>query len=482
MLSGWARTSATGADVVEVGAAEDAAALAGLPRPGPPQPDLGQPDLGRPDLDQHGLPRPAPSTPGRSPTGSRGVLARGLGRSYGDAAQNAGGRVLDMTGAGRVLRFDPAAGVIEAEAGLSLDTVLRQVVPAGWFVPVTPGTRHVTLGGAVAADVHGKNHHVDGSFAQHVTGLRLLTADGRIRSIGPDTDPDLFWATAGGMGLTGVILTVALRLIPIETSLISVDTERAGDLDDLMDRMERHDADFRYSVAWIDLLARGARTGRSVLTRGDHAPLDALPSRHRGTPLAYAPKALVTVPPVVPGGLLRRSTIAAFNEAWYRKAPRHECARPTGIGAFFHPLDGLHEWNRLYGPRGFLQYQFLVPFGAENTLRTAVQRLSHARVPSFLAVLKRFGPANPAPLSFPAPGWTLALDIPATLPGLPALLDGLDDLILTAGGRLYLAKDSRTNPAHLPRMYPRLDEWRAIRDRADPHTTFTSDLARRLSL
>jgi decaprenylphospho-beta-D-ribofuranose 2-oxidase len=412
----------------------------------------------------------------------RGLVARGLGRSYGDAAQNAGGTVLDMTGAARLLRLDGEKGIVEAEAGTSLHDLMRYLVPMGWFVPVTPGTRFVTLGGAVAADIHGKNHHVDGSFAQHVLSLELVTPDGTVRDIGPDRDPELFWATAGGMGLTGVITRVTLQLVPVDTSWMLVDTERATDLDDLMDRLVRGDADYRYSVAWIDLLARGRSMGRAVLTRGDHAGVDDLPPRRRRDPRAFDAKPLLTLPSLVPNGLLRRSTVTAFNELWFRKAPRERRGEAQRISTFFHPLDGVLEWNRVYGPAGFVQYQYAVPDGAEDVVRQSVEAISSAGAPSFLAVLKRFGPGNAGPLSFPQAGWTLALDLPAGAPGLAPLFALLDDLVLAAGGRLYLAKDARVPPELLPRMYPRLEEWRAVRERVDPDRRLVSDLARRLSL
>jgi len=410
----------------------------------------------------------------------RGSLARGLGRSYGDAAQNAGGQVLDLTLLDRVLELDDVEGTVTAEAGLSLDALLRYLLPRGWFVPVTPGTRYVTLGGAMAVDVHGKNHHRDGSIAGHVTSFDLLLADGSVRRVSPQDDPDLFWATAGGMGLTGVLLSLTLRLVPVTSAWMLVDTVRAPDLDALLAGLVEGDQLSRYSVAWIDCLAGGRHQGRGVITRGDHAPADAVPGR--GDPLAYGPNPRLTVPPHVPGGLLNPLSVRAFNEAWYRKAPRHRVAEPQRLSTFFHPLDGVQHWNRAYGPRGFLQYQLVVPTDREDALRAALELLRRSGAPSFLAVLKRFGPADPGPLSFPRPGWTLALDISASAGDLADLLDRLDRLVVDAGGAVYLAKDSRLRPELLPLMYPDLDAFRAVRKRVDPTGRFTSDLARRLDL
>ncbi|MDT9698985.1 FAD-binding oxidoreductase [Streptomyces sp. P17] len=414
--------------------------------------------------------------------GDRGGIPRGLGRAYGDAAQNAGGAVIDMTGLDRVHAIDADGGTVLCDAGISLHRLMQVLLPLGWFVPVTPGTRQVTVGGAIGADIHGKNHHVSGSFSRHILSLELLTADGEIHTVSRGTP--LFDATAGGMGLTGVILTATLQLLPVETSLMSVDTERATDLDDLMARLTATDHRYRYSVAWIDLLARGGATGRAVLTRGDHAPLETLRkgTRARRDPLAFRPSRLPSPPALFPEGLLSRRTVGLFNELWYRKAPRARTGELQRISTFFHPLDGVARWNRVYGRGGFVQYQFVVGYGQEDALRRIVRRISEHRCPSFLAVLKRFGDAGPGWLSFPLPGWTLALDIPAGLPGLGALLDELDEEVATAGGRVYLAKDSRLRPELLTAMYPRLADFRALRAEADPRGVFTSDLSRRLGL
>ncbi|MCZ4608950.1 FAD-binding oxidoreductase [Streptomyces sp. Lzd4kr] len=414
--------------------------------------------------------------------GARGGIPRGLGRAYGDAAQNAGGMVLDMTGLDRVHAIDADNGIVLCDAGVSLHRLMEVLLPLGWFVPVTPGTRYVTVGGAIGADIHGKNHHVSGSFSRHVLSMELLTADGEVRAVGRDTP--LFHATTGGMGLTGVILTATLQLQPVTTSLMSVDTERARDLDDLLARLTTGDDHYRYSVAWIDLLARGAAMGRAVLTRGDHAPLEALRegTRARRAPLAFRTARLPAPPSVLPEGLLSRRTVGWFNELWYRRAPHARTGELQPLARFFHPLDGVPHWNRIYGRGGFVQYQFVVGHGREETLRGIVRRVSEHRCPSFLAVLKRFGDADPGWLSFPVPGWTLALDIPAGLPGLGALLDTLDEDVAAAGGRVYLAKDSRLRPELLATMYPRLDEFRALRAEIDPRGVFVSDLARRLGL
>lgn len=445
LLSGWGRAVFTAAELVEVDAEHLAATIKELP--------------------------------------PRGAIARGLGRSYGDPAQCAGGRVVRLVPSGDEISIDAAAGTATVGAGVSIDDLLRVLVPRGWFVPVTPGTRFVTIGGAVASDIHGKNHQRDGSFGSHVTALRMMLADTTIVEIGPDRDPELFWATVGGMGLTGVILDVTFRLIPIETSRIVVETRRIGNLDELMERMAATDTHVRYSVAWLDLLATGRHLGRGILTNGDHATLADLGPAELADPLAYDAHQLISVPPLVPSpGVINRLSVTAFNEMWYRKVPRLRQGELKTIPAYFHPLDAVGGWNRLYGRQGFLQYQFVLPLGAEDVLTTVIERIAAARLPIFLNVLKRFGPANPAPLSFPRSGWTLTIDVAAGHPGLSGLLGHLDGLVLDAGGRHYLAKDFQTTPEAIRRGYPRLDEWLAVRERVDPHGVWASDLSRRLGL
>lgn len=414
----------------------------------------------------------------RNVSPDRGVVARGLGRSYGDPAQNAGGLVLDMTSLNRVLSFDGEHGTATVEAGVSLDTLMRLLLPAGWFVPVTPGTRQVTVGGAIAADVHGKNHHRDGSIGQHISRLSLALPDGTIREVSPDSDPELFWATTGGMGLTGLVLDATVRLIPVQTSSMLVDTVRAPDLDHLLAALERADR-HRYSVAWLDCLARGRHMGRGIVTSGEHAAQTEV-SAPAPESRVFAPRAVLGAPAWVPPGLLNRASIAAFNQAWYLKAPADRAGELQGIGQFFHPLDGVRSWNRLYGPRGFMQYQCVV--ADEESLRRILEKISTAQAPSFLTVLKRFGPGAPGPLSFPRPGWTLTLDFPVATPGLPDLLDGLDVIVTGAGGALYLAKDSRMRPEMLAATYPRLAEWSEVRERVDPDRRLRSDQSRRLEL
>jgi decaprenylphospho-beta-D-ribofuranose 2-oxidase len=444
LLSGWGRTSPTAATVVTPANRDDVVAAI------------------------------------RS-AGARGVLARGLGRSYGDPAQNSGGVVIDMTGLDRVHSVDVDAGTVTVDAGVSLDTLMRRMLPYGLWLPVLPGTRQVSVGGAIGSDIHGKAHHVEGSFGNHVLSLDLATADGEIRTLTPDgPDADLFWATVGGMGLTGVVLGATLHLNRVDTAYFLVDTEQVDTLDALMARQSVGDEDYVESVSWFDAVTTGPHLGRGILTRANHAAVADLPPKLRRDPLKFDAPQLLTVPDVFPPGMLNRFTAKVFSELWYRRSPT-KFGAVQNITQFLHPLDIAGEWNRVYGPRGFLQYQFVVPFGAEDAIREAVGLIAHSGHVSALNVLKRFGEGNRAPLSFPTPGWTLCVDFPVRS-GLHELCERLDEIVLGAGGRLYLAKESRTTAEALQRMYPRIDEWRRIRAAVDPTGTFSSDMSRRLAL
>ncbi|HEY4332702.1 MAG TPA: FAD-binding oxidoreductase, partial [Ilumatobacteraceae bacterium] len=322
---------------------------------------------------------------------ARGALVRGLGRSYGDAAQNGGGLVMRLAGSATEATVDDEAHTVTVGAGVSIDDLLRVLVPRGYFVPVTAGTRFVTIGGAIASDIHGKNHHGEGSFGNHVRRMSLLLADGTTEELSPTSRPALFWATIGGMGLTGVVLDATFDVLPIETSRCIVDTTRAHDLDHILTLMEEGDHRYRYAVAWIDLMARGRHLGRSILSRGDHARLDQLTGSAVTSPREYHADVLVGVPPVIPISGLNRVTTKVFNEVWFRKSPQYRTGALQTIPQYFHPLDMIGNWNRGYGPHGFVQYQILVPFGQEAALRNVIERLAASGASSFVTVLKRFG-------------------------------------------------------------------------------------------
>jgi decaprenylphospho-beta-D-ribofuranose 2-oxidase len=404
-----------------------------------------------------------------------GAIPRGLGRSYGDAAQLERGLVLQMTQC-RQFELDAAHGTVTAQAGVSLGELLGALVPAGWMLPVLPGTQRVSVGGAIASDIHGKNHGTAGSFGSHVERLGLLTAQGEMLELSPGLPDRMFEATAGGMGLTGVILWARIRLRPVASPLMSVDTDRVPDLDAAFAALSMPGGTYR--VAWLDLL--GSPAGRGVVTRAEHASRDTLPASSQ--PNEATVRSLVTVPERWPQWPLRPVTVRAFNELRFRRSPVRQRDHIETIGRHLFPLDGLEAWPRLYGPSGFLQYQLVVPYGEEPVIRKVIDRLGQARLPCYLAVLKDFGKAASAPLSFPMPGWTLTLDIPCAAPGLHEELDRFDELVAACGGRVYLSKDVRMRPPALGAMYPRLDEWREIRERADPDHLWRSDLGLRTGL
>ncbi|MDG3012926.1 FAD-binding oxidoreductase [Rhodococcus sp. D2-41] len=415
--------------------------------------------------------------------GPRGVIARGLGRSYGDPAQNGGGLVVDMTAFRRIHSIDPDSGIVDLDAGVSLDTLMRIAVPHGLWVPVLPGTRQVTVGGAIAADIHGKNHHSHGSFGNHVVSMDLLTADGQVRMLTPEgAERELFWATLGAMGLTGIVLRAKIRMKKTETAYFIADHDRTADLDETMELLTNGSDDgYDYSMSVPDTISTGRQLGRAGFTRGSLATVDQLPKKLRKDPLKFDAPQLFTVPDVFPSGMVNGVTCRIAAQAAYRVYPKHSRGKIENLTQFYHPLDLLGEWNRAYGNRGFLQYQLSMPFGNETQLADIVRFIARSGQRSFLNVFKRMGASNPAPLSWPRPGFMLSLDFPMR-EGLGRFCTELDERVLAAGGRLYFAKDSRTTPEMIERMYPRLDEWRRIRDAVDPDRVFASDLSRRLNL
>ena len=407
-------------------------------------------------------------------------IARGLGRSYGDAALNASAGVIDFTRLDRMLGFDPETAILECEAGVSLAAILEAFLPRGFFLPVTPGTRFVTVGGAIAHDVHGKNHHRVGTFSRFVLDFRLLTPVGEMLLCSPTENPEVFRATVGGAGLTGLIVSARIRLLPVESAFVRVDYRKAANLDEALAALGETDHLYEYSVAWIDGLAGGASLGRSVLMQANHALRGDLPAR-AGDPLALRQKGKGSVPFDLPAAVLNRVTVGAFNAAFYRWHPDGP-GHLVDFASFFYPLDAISHWNRLYGKRGFVQYQLLFPPGASRAgLTEILQRSSASGRGSFLGVLKRFGAAGEGMLSFPFAGYTLALDLPAQN-GLVPFLRELDRVVLDHGGRLYLAKDAAMTPATFAAMYPEADRFRQVQRRLDPRRLISSSLARRVGL
>lgn len=420
----------------------------------------------------------------RLPPGGGAVLPRGLGRSYGDAAVPAsrGGFVLETARADRVVAFDAERGTLTCEAGLSLAEILRVFLPRGWFPPVTPGTKFVTVGGCVACDVHGKNHHRDGSFGRFVDRLALQVADGKVVECGPARERELFLATVGGMGLTGLITEVTLRLLPVESAWMVVEREPVSGLGAMLDGLRDAGKVWPYTVGWIDCLARGDALGRGILMRGRHALGSEAPAGPPPAPRRFA------VPLDGPEWLLSPVLMRGFNAAYYLRHAWSRQARRTGADVqpvpyhgFFYPLDALGGWNRLYGRRGFLQYQCVVPRAAgAPAVAEILERLASAGAASFLAVIKDCGPESDAYLSFPLEGTTLALDLPYRGERTEALVHELNAVVIAAGGRVYLAKDAVTRAEDFALMVPRLETWRKVRDRWDPERRFRSAQSVRL--
>ncbi|MDX1735485.1 MAG: FAD-binding oxidoreductase [Halioglobus sp.] len=398
------------------------------------------------------------------------LIPRGLGRSYGDSSLAP--LVLDTGNMDHLLAFDTDSGLLRCEAGVSLATLLQVFVPRGWFPAVTPGTKFVTVGGAIASDVHGKNHHVDGSFSDHVTEMRVATPEHGVVTCSRSEHPELFHATAGGMGLTGLILDATIRLKRIQSAAVIETTLKAANLQEALDLFEAHRS-ATYSVAWIDCLTAGTAMGRSIISLGEHADQGAL--------VAHGSQK-IAVPVDLPGALLNPLSIRAFNTLYYQRVRRKTSTARRHYDPCFYPLDGIANWNRMYGRRGFVQYQLALPQDAGVAgLREVLTRIVQSGRGSFLAVLKAFGDGNANPLSFPIRGYTLALDFKLGA-GVLELLDELDAIVIDHGGRLYLTKDARMSAATFRRCYPAWEAFAEVRRRYGADRVFHSQQSRRLEI
>lgn len=419
----------------------------------------------------------------------RGVIARGMGRSYGDPAQNGGGLVIDMQPLNRIHAIDPDTAVVDVDAGVTLDQLMRAAIPYGLWVPVLPGTRQVTIGGAIGPDIHGKNHHSAGSFGDHVLSMELLVADGRVLHLEPEgssDDPDgtLFWATVGGMGLTGIILRAKIRMTKTETAYFLSDTDRTSNLDETIAfHSDGSEANYEYSSAWFDAISPEPKLGRSTISRGSLATLAQLEEyapKLAKDPLKFSAPQLMTVPDVFPSWTMNKLTLSAVGIAYYAMgSPARN--QVQNLTQFYQPLDMVGKWNRGYGSAGFLQYQFVVPMDAVEPFKQIIKDIQASGHYSALNVFKLFGEGNRAPLSYPMPGWNVCVDFPIR-DGLHSFLDRLDEQVMEFGGRLYLAKESRTSAENFHRMYPGLDGWLQTRNEIDPTGVFASDMSRRLEL
>lgn len=408
---------------------------------------------------------------------SKQFIPRGNGRCYGDASL--ADETVNTLKYDKILSFDTVHGIFECQSGLMLDQILEVVVPKGWFLPVTPGTKFITIGGAVGSDVHGKNHHVDGSFSNHIVEMDIVLASGEVVTCSPHKYPDLFEATCGGMGLTGLITRVKFRLKKIESSYIKQKQVKASNLEEIIDLFEKY-KDYTYSVAWIDCLKKGEHFGRSILILGEHAKLDELPANKKNDPLKLPRKKQITFPFNLPSWVLNAFTIKAFNFLYYGKNFKKEINNVVSYEPFFYPLDAILHWNRGYGKKGFVQYQFVLPLEAKQGLIEILNRISDKGMGSFLAVLKVFGKQDSL-ISFPAEGYTLALDFPVR-DGLFEFLDELDQVVLKYGGRLYMSKDARMKPEVLQAGYPRLEEFKSVVKKYNPDYKIRSVQSDRLML
>jgi FAD/FMN-containing dehydrogenase len=404
------------------------------------------------------------------------LLSRGLGRAYGDAAlppPSSWRPVAATRLADRILSFDAETGVLRGEAGLSLATLNRLLLPRGFFTPVSPGTQFVTLGGMAAADVHGKNHHVAGCFGEHVRALKLRVADGRILEVSARNEPELFRATLGGMGLTGHILEVEIRMERIPSPWIWQESERLPDIESVIERLQLASQQWPMTMAWIDTTQRGPGLGRGVVFWGRWAEPQEAPAH------APPPRRELALPLRLPSGLINRNTIRLMNGFWFARHGVRPARGITHPHDYFYPLDTIHDWNRVYGTRGFTQYQCVIP-SSGALYRELLERFQARGGASFVTVVKDCGPEGTGTLSFPKPGTSIALDVPMQGDPTQELVDDLNELVLANEGRIYLAKDALTRPEHFRAMYPRLEEWNAVRRKWDPEGRLVSAQSVRL--
>lgn len=404
------------------------------------------------------------------------TIAHGNGRCYGDASLSSS--VINTLRFDKILSFDVKQGIITCQSGILLSDLLEVIVPQGWFLPVTPGTKFITIGGAVASDVHGKNHHVDGSFSRHIVSMTVLTGSGETMVCSKLKNAHLFWATCGGMGLTGVVLAVTFNLKKIQTSFIRQKQVKAENLDEAMVLFAEH-SDFTYSVAWIDCLKTGKQFGRSILILGEHAAQEEVSYKHKK--LTAKDKSLFSVPFNFPSFVLNEWTVKAFNALYYAKNHQKVMDATVHYDGFFYPLDSILNWNRIYGNRGFVQYQFVLPLKeSKEGLKNILTRINKKGMGSFLAVLKLFGEQNDL-ISFPMEGYTLALDFPMK-PGLLEFLDELDEVVADFGGRIYLSKDARMRSQIFWETYPNAKTFKEIVKKYDPENRYVSNMSKRLML
>jgi decaprenylphospho-beta-D-ribofuranose 2-oxidase len=407
---------------------------------------------------------------------SNSGLAVGLGRSYGDSSLNSRGLSWSCLSKKEIV-IDSSRQEANCGSGVTIGELERAAAKKNLFPPVVPGTEFVTIGGAIASNIHGKSHHCQGAFGDHVHEISLLDSTGTIHQISPETNSELFWATIGGMGLTGVILSAKISLIPIENEFIFVEEQRSNSLDGLLNLMKEFDSKYMYTVAWIDI--SGNYKGRGIVSGGRHATTGELPSIIKNKSTRTSVRRSMVLPDIFPPLIINKYSVRAFSSFWFHKRLKFGIVH---YRKFMHPLDSISGWNKIYGRKGFVQYQVQIPFGKEDFIYELLSTLKKIKVASFLGVVKQFGVCGGKYLSFPSEGWTIAVDIPMQKPELFSTLKILDEKLCKVGGKVYLTKDIRLSYDHFIQMYPKISEWKEIKKRIDPDNYWQSDQGKRLNL